>query len=42
LLGDVLGHESVNTTAKYLHPSLKNLAEVVNQRNISRASEVVN
>lgn len=39
LVSDVLGHESVMTTQKYLHPSLKNLAEVVNQRNAARALE---
>jgi integrase len=38
LVMDVLGHESVVTTQKYLHPALKNLAEVVNQRNEGRAS----
>ena len=37
LVMDVLGHESVTTTQKYLHPALKNLAEVVNQRNAGRA-----
>jgi integrase len=38
LVMDVLGHESVTTTQKYLHPSLKNIADVVNERNIGRAS----
>jgi integrase len=39
LVMDVLGHESVTTTQKYLHPALKNIAEVVNQRNKGRAAE---
>jgi site-specific recombinase XerD len=34
LVGDVLGHESVMTTQSYLHPSMKNLAGIVNQRNV--------
>ncbi|WP_158750361.1 site-specific integrase [Acidobacterium sp. S8] len=42
LVMDVLGHESVTTTQKYLHPALKNVADVVNQRNEGRAAEVVN
>jgi site-specific recombinase XerC len=40
LVMDVLGHESVTTTQKYLHPALKNIAEVVNQRNEGREAEV--
>lgn len=36
LVMDVLGHKSVTTTQKYLHPALKNLAEIVNQRNAGR------
>jgi integrase len=39
LVMDVLGHESVTTTQKYLHPSLKNIAEIVNQRNAGREAE---
>lgn len=39
LVSDVLGHESVTTTQKYLHPALKNLAEIVNQRNAGRTAE---
>jgi len=39
LVMDVLGHESVTTTQKYLHPSQKNIAEIVNQRNMGRAAE---
>lgn len=41
LVKDVLGHESVATTQKYLHPSMKNLAEIVNQRNAGRSAEAV-
>lgn len=39
LVMDVLGHESVTTTQKYLHPSLKNIADVVNERNKGRAAD---
>jgi len=39
LVMDVLGHESVTTTQKYLHPALKNIAEIVNQRNAGREGE---
>jgi site-specific recombinase XerD len=39
LVSDVLGHESVTTTQKYLHPALKNIAEVINERNKGRAAE---
>jgi integrase/recombinase XerC len=39
LVMDVLGHESVTTTQKYLHPALKNIAEIVNQRNAGREAE---
>ncbi len=39
LVMDVLGHESVTTTQKYLHPALKNIAEVVNQKNRGREAE---
>jgi integrase len=39
LVMDVLGHESVTTTQKYLHPALKNIAEIVNQRNAGRKAE---
>lgn len=39
LVMDVLGHESVTTTQKYLHPSFKNIAHVVNERNRGRAAD---
>jgi site-specific recombinase XerC len=42
LVSDVLGHESVVTTQKYLHPSMKNLARVANQRNKERTDEALN
>jgi hypothetical protein len=35
---DVLGHESVTTTQKYLHPELKDIAETVNERNSDNAA----
>lgn len=37
LVKEVLGHESVTTTQKYLHPALKNIAGIVNERNRVRA-----
>jgi integrase len=39
LVQETLGHASVETTARYLHPSKKGLAEHVNQRNTTRAQE---
>jgi site-specific recombinase XerD len=35
---ETLGHASIGTTQKYLHPSLKGLAEVVNERNRGRVA----
>jgi site-specific recombinase XerD len=32
LVADVLGHGSVATTGKYLHPALKQVAQIVDQR----------
>lgn len=33
LVGNMLGHRSVTTTQRYLHPQMKDLAELVNRRN---------
>ena len=33
LVGKMLGHRSVTTTQRYLHPELKELAHLVNARN---------
>lgn len=41
LVKEVLGHESVTTTQKYLHPALKNIALIVNERNKGRAAETI-
>jgi integrase len=40
LVGDLLGHASPVTTARYLHPSLKEIAGIVNDRNMTRRAEV--
>jgi site-specific recombinase XerD len=37
LVQKVLGHESSHTTGRYVHPQLKGIAEVVNQRNTEHA-----
>jgi site-specific recombinase XerD len=42
LVADVLGHGSVATTGKYLHPALKQVAQIVDQRSAAwrdRASQ---
>jgi integrase len=41
LVGDLLGHASPVTTARYLHPSLKGVAGLVNDRNMTRSAEVL-
>ncbi len=39
LVGKMLGHRSVTTTQRYLHPAMKGLAELVNERNAMRAQQ---
>ncbi len=39
LVGKLLGHRSVTTTQRYLHPEMKGLAELVNERNAMRAQQ---
>lgn len=38
-VGKVLGHSSTRITERYVHPELKEMAEMVNQRNVRRADE---
>lgn len=39
LVGKMLGHRSVTTTQRYLHPEMKGLAELVNERNAMRTQQ---
>ena len=39
LVQKVLGHESPHTTQRYVHPELKGLAGVVNQRNVENTDK---
>lgn len=39
LVGKMLGHRSITTTQRYLHPEMKDMAELVNARNTIRAAE---
>lgn len=39
LVGKMLGHRSVTTMQRYLHPAMKGLAELVNERNAMRAQQ---
>ena len=41
LVGKMMEHSSVTTTQRYLHPSMKGLAELVNERNAMRAQKGV-
>jgi len=39
MVGKLLGHRSVTTMQRYLHPQMQDIAELVNERNKLRAGE---
>lgn len=36
LVRDVMGHESLTTTMKYLHPQTANVKAIIDRRNLSK------
>ena len=41
LVKELLGHESLATTERYVHPEIKGVAEMVNERNTEQAKEAL-